>query len=63
MDEVHVGLASTLILKDEIMKYDCHCGVWKILLVHATMDNLHYTLTFDLGKIFISKSILLKRAY
>ena len=28
-----------------------------------TMDNLHYRLTFDLGKIFISKSILLKRAY
>ena len=26
------------------------------------MDNLHYRLTFDLGKIFISKSILLKRA-
>ena len=26
------------------------------------MDNLHVRLTFDLGKIFIRKSILLKRA-
>ena len=28
-----------------------------------SMDNLHVRLTFDPGKIFIRKSILMKRAY